>query len=125
MLIRRLEEMEEFTAGDDSLLRELIHPGKQEVKLRYSFAHATVKAGQTTQPHKLKNCSEVYYILEGKGIMTVDDESAGVYPGCLVYIAPGSLQYIKNTGDDDLKFVCIVDPAWKPENEQVLGESRE
>ena len=119
MFIRDLRDCEAFTAGDNSVLRELLHPDKADLKLGYSLAHAVVKRHEKTQPHRLRT-SEVYYILKGGGIMHIDSETAGVVPGQAVYIPPYSVQYIENTGDEDLKFLCIVDPAWRPEDEEVL-----
>ena len=122
MFIRDLKDCEEFVAGDHSILRELLHPKKAPLKIRYSLASAKIIPGQTTRPHRLKT-SEVYYILEGKGIMHIDAASAEVHPGCAVYIPPDSMQFIENVGSSDLKFLCIVDPAWRPEDEEVLETS--
>ena len=125
MLIRDLKTTEEISAGDKTILRELLHPGKANLEIGYSLAHALVKPGQSSLPHKLKT-SEVYYILRGEGVMYVDDESAQVRSGQAIYIPPNSTQHIKNTGDSDLQFLCIVDPAWRPEDEEVLsGEDQE
>jgi mannose-6-phosphate isomerase-like protein (cupin superfamily) len=119
MFIRELKNCEEFTAGDNCLLRELLHPDKADLSLRYSLAHAVVKPGLTTWKHRLKT-SEVYYILEGEGVMYIDDESAAVRPGFTVYIPPKAVQCITNSGKTDLVFICIVDPAWRAEDEEVL-----
>lgn len=119
MIVKDLKNCEEFIAGDNTILHELLHPNKADLNLRYSLAHALVKPGLTSQPHKLKN-SEVYYILEGEGTMYIDEENAKVRLGQAVYIPPNSKQYIKNTGKTDLKFLCIVDPAWRIEDEEVL-----
>lgn len=119
MFIKDLCACDEIIAGDGTILRELLHPDKADFQIRFSLAHAMVKPGQSSLPHKLKN-SEVYYILEGQGIMHVDDESAKVGSGQAVYIPPNSRQYIENTGDSDLKFLCIVDPAWQPQDEEVF-----
>lgn len=120
MRIVDLHACEEFTAGDNCRLRELFHPDKQPLALRYSLAHARVAPGQTTAPHRLKAASEVYYILEGEGVMRIGDETAPVRPHQAVYIPPGAEQCITNTGDTDLVFLCIVDPAWRAEDEDVL-----
>jgi len=120
MLIRFRDDCEEFVAGDGSLLRELLHPDKAKLEIRYSLAHATVLPGQATYPHRLAT-AEVYYILEGYGLMFIDDESEPVEPGSTVYIPPGAAQYIENAGDHELKFLCIVDPAWQSEDEEILG----
>lgn len=119
MFIKDLNDCPEFFAGDNTILRELLHPEKADLDLRYSLAHAMLKPGITSQPHKLKT-SEVYYILEGEGIMHIDDESEKVHPGQAIYIPPGSRQFIHNSGNSDLKFLCIVDPAWRKEDEEVL-----
>ena len=119
MFIKDLQDCEKFQAGDGSLLRELLHPDKAKLEIRYSLACAIVKPGQTTQPHKLKT-SEVYYILEGRGIMHIEDESAEVRPQQAIYIPPHARQSIHNPGDKDLCFLCIVDPAWRAEDEDLV-----
>ena len=118
MLIKDLKNCEEFTAGDNTILRELLHPDKEKLMLRYSLAHAILKPGKISQPHKLRT-SEVYYILEGEGAMHIDNETEKVYPGQAVYIPPNAKQFIENTGKTDLKFICIVDPAWRSEDEEI------
>ena len=119
MFIKDLKTCKEFIAGDNTILRELLHPDKEAIKLRYSLAHAIVKRGETSYRHKLKH-SEIYYILEGEGLMHIDNESARVLPGQAIYIPPDSVQYIKNIGQSDLKFLCIVDPAWRQEDEVIM-----
>lgn len=118
MFIRRLTDCPEFTAGDNCRLREILHPDKAALELRYSLAHAAVAPGQTTWLHALRT-SEVYYILSGEGMMKIDGEEARVGPGDTVYIPPQGKQQITNTGSADLLFLCIVDPAWRREDEVV------
>ena len=120
MLIQSLMNCQEFTAGDGTLLRELLHPDKQPINLRYSLAHAVVPSGQTSAPHSLTT-SEVYYILSGEGEMHIDDETQRVQPGDAVYIPPNAKQFIDNCGQVPLVFICIVDPAWRKEDETVYG----
>jgi mannose-6-phosphate isomerase-like protein (cupin superfamily) len=119
VLIKRLKECPEFIAGDNSILRELLHAGKGDFKFGYSLAHAIVMPGTKTRPHRLKT-SEVYYIIEGCGIMSIDGETSEVGPGDAVYIPPHATQYAENTGAIELKFLCIVDPAWRAEDEEVI-----
>ncbi len=119
MLVRHLQDCEEFIAGDGCQLRELLHPDKQPLALRYSLAQAIVPVGTTTTPHALKT-SEVYYILSGRGEMHIDDESQIVQAGDAIYIPPNARQYIANCGSDPIVFICIVDPAWRKEDEMVF-----
>ncbi|MGG6297579.1 cupin domain-containing protein [Leptolyngbya sp. AN02str] len=124
MLIRNLLDCPEFKAGDNTLLRELFHPDKQAIALQYSFAHATVPVGKTSTPHALKT-SEVYYILSGEGKMHIQDEVQLVKPGDGIYIPPHARQFIENIGTEPLMFICIVDPAWQPEDEIVYASSEQ
>ncbi len=119
MLIKDLAKSRRFVSGDKAILRELLHPDKAPVSLRYSLAHAVVKAGRRTLPHRLAT-SEVYYILAGRGVMHVDGEAEKVRPGQAVYIPSGAVQFIENPGRSELAFLCIVDPAWRPEDEDIL-----
>ncbi len=119
MLVKNLKDCKKFIAGDDSILREFLHPDKSDLKIRYSLAHAQVSPGQKTKPHILRT-SEVYYILIGRGLMIINDESTPVGPNCVVYIPPNTVQYIENTCDSTLEFLCIVDPAWRESDEQIL-----
>jgi mannose-6-phosphate isomerase-like protein (cupin superfamily) len=119
MFVKDLNSCEQFMAGDATHLRELLHPDKADLAIRYSLAHALVRPGDTSIRHRLRT-SEVYYILQGQGLMHINDESEEVRPGQAVYIPPHALQCIKNTGSVDLEFLCIVDPAWRQEDEEVL-----
>lgn len=119
MLLKHLRDCREFVADDGSILRELLHPEKMDLQIRYSLACAKVEAGQMTRPHRLRTC-EVYYITEGQGLMHIDQESCEVSRECAIYIPPGSTQYIENTGNSDLKFLSIVEPAWREEDEEVF-----
>ncbi len=119
MFIRELNDCPEFIAGDNCVLREILHPAKADLEIRYSLAHAIVKPGDTTRTHWLRT-SEVYYIIDGEGIMHINEESSPVGPGSTIYTPPLAKQSITNPGEKDLRFICIVDPAWQKEDEEVL-----
>ena len=120
MLLRRLSDRDEIVALDDTRVRELLNPqhdGRQLV-LDYSLAHARLRGHQRSEPHRFKAASEVYYILRGNGMMYINGESAEVGPGDTIYIPPMAVQSIENLGDDDLEFLCIVNPPWTPDSEE-------
>ena len=104
MYLKKLQDCPEFIARDNSVLREMLHPDKADLQLRYSLAHAIVAPGMDTLPHSLRT-SEVYYIIEGKGIMNISDEECEVGMGDTIYIPPFAVQHIKNTGTTDLIFI--------------------
>ncbi|MFX0168467.1 MAG: cupin domain-containing protein [Candidatus Hodarchaeota archaeon] len=122
MSVRNLNDCGVIIALDGTILRELINPFHDgpEFKLRYSIAHAVLKPGTASLPHRLRQSSEVYYLLQGNGIMCIDEQRFNVGPGSLIYIPPNATQYLKNTGETDIVFLCIVDPYWRPENEELV-----
>ncbi len=119
MFVRSLATADKFIAGDGTSLRELLHGPKDRLALRYSVAHARLAPGKMSYLHRLAN-SEVYYILAGRGRMEVDNETRDVAPGDLIYIPPNATQRITSLGPDDLAFLCIVDPAWRAEDEKII-----
>jgi mannose-6-phosphate isomerase-like protein (cupin superfamily) len=120
MKIIRPQKRLDLTAADGTPIKELLSPTKDNVGTHYSLALARLPVNHKNLPHRLKTSSEVYLITGGRGIMHIDDEAAEVSAGDLVYIPPGALQWIENTGDTDLIFYCIVDPPWRPDDESVI-----
>ena len=120
MLVKDVKNCRPCVAGDGSALREILNPRKEKLDLRYSLAWAEVPTREATLLHRLAS-SEVYFVLEGEGEMFIDDEKERIGPGNVVYIPPGARQRIRNTGRKVLRFLCLVDPAWRPEDEEILA----
>ena len=36
------------------------------------------------------------------------------------YVPPNSKQFIENIGSKKLRFLCIVEPAWKVDDDEIL-----
>ncbi len=109
----------EFLAGDHTRLREIFHPVTHQLKLGYSLAHGTLAPGKRSKRHVLAS-SEVYYFIAGQGRLVVDGRTVSVEAGTTVYVPPGGTQSLENVGQNPIEFLCIVDPAWKAEDEDVL-----
>lgn len=122
---KTISEIKPFITTDGSLIREIFHPQRHNLPISCSVAHATVKAVQSTKPHTLKKSSEIYVILSGKGTMHINDEKQLLNQGDAVFIPAGSVQCIENCGDEDLRFLCVVDPYWKKEEDEVKGGENE
>ena len=116
MLIKKLKDCKNIPGGDNTVIKEVLHPKNDPIVLSYSIAHASLNPGKKSLKHKMKT-TEVYYILEGHGIMHVDNESQEVARDSVVFIPPKSLQYIENVGKDNLDFLCFVSPPWRFEDE--------
>ena len=119
MFIKHFKNTTEITSGDQAILRELLNPRKEHIQIEYSLAWAQILPGMNTVPHTL-SYSEVYYILEGNGMMHIDDEADSIEVRDVIYIPPHAIQWVENTGEAPLIFLCIVNPAWHLEAEQIL-----
>jgi mannose-6-phosphate isomerase-like protein (cupin superfamily) len=58
--------------------------------------------------------------MQGQGEMHIDEEVQLVTVGAAIYIPPLAKQYIHNCGEEPLVFLCIVDPAWRVEDEIIF-----
>lgn len=123
MYVKHLKDCPEFIAGDNSHLREILNPRKEDISIHYSLAWAQVKPGERTLNHRL-TVSEIYYILKGQGKMHINNDEKRVNKDDTIYIPPNAAQFIENTGQENLEFLCIVDPAWTPEVEHIAQNSR-
>jgi len=80
-----------------------------------SVARARVAPGATTRWHRLRDVTERYLILEGRGCVEVGDlPPEDVGPGAVALIPPGVRQRIANTGDSDLIFLALCTPRFTP-----------
>ena len=66
--------------------------------------------------HKVQE--QVYYVLEGEGIITLDDERHLMRSNDYVYVPPGVRHSFTNTGVSGLVFLVITTPA--SDDEEML-----
>jgi mannose-6-phosphate isomerase-like protein (cupin superfamily) len=115
--LKQLRDCELIIANDLTRLRELFHPDHDGWPVGYSLAHAVIPAGARSIRHHLVGSSEVYYVLSGSGTMHVDADVREVGPGDALLIPAGAVQFLENTGEEDLVFLAIVEPAWQVQND--------
>jgi mannose-6-phosphate isomerase-like protein (cupin superfamily) len=69
--------------------------------LKMVFRKRALKPGSGIGYHEQKE-DEIYYVLSGLGVMTIDGKSFDVTPGTAVLTRPGSSHGLKQAGDEDL-----------------------
>jgi mannose-6-phosphate isomerase-like protein (cupin superfamily) len=77
------------------------------------FRKRALKPGSGIGYHEQKE-DEIYYVLSGRGIMTIDDKSFDVTPGTAVLTRPGSSHGLKQAGPDDLVIMINYEQAPRP-----------
>jgi mannose-6-phosphate isomerase-like protein (cupin superfamily) len=125
MIIKDLNECRWFEALDKTSICELMHPDKEKIDIPYSIAYAILGPGRSSLAHCLKNSSELYFIIQGTAKIYIDEDEEFIRSGQAVFIPPGSWQHLKNTGSEDLRFLCIVFPRWRAEDEELKSNVRE
>lgn len=70
------------------------------------------------EEHRHKVQEQVYYVLEGEGVLTLDDERVPMRPHDYVYVPPGVRHSFSNTGINGLVFLVITTPASDDEDVQ-------
>ena len=110
-VITKKNNLETYITKDNSSICELMHPS-QHGNLKQSLAQATVPVNTQTQLHYHALTEELYYIQQGKGLMTINNEQFKVEPGDTICIPPEHHHMIKNTGKSELVFLCCCSPAY-------------
>ena len=79
---------------------------------RIAFRKRAMKPGSAIGYHEQKE-DEIYYVLSGRGLMTVDGKSFNVEPGTAVLTRPGSSHGLKQVGAEDLVIMINYELAAK------------
>ncbi|MCP8313049.1 MAG: cupin domain-containing protein [archaeon] len=120
MIVRRTNDYEPFKSIDESEITEVIGMATTNTK-EVSLALAKIKPGFKTLNH-YHNFTEIYMVVEGKGMMHLDDEIKDVSKGDNILIPPKSWHFIENRGDQSLLIWCICTPAFT--NEETILSKR-
>ena len=112
----------EFINATGISLCELMHPGRMEKDpgVNYSIAYVVVDPGEKSLQHRL-SIPETYYTLEGNGTLYINGVPVTLHKGKLVLVPEYEVQYIENQGNSSLRLLVIDQPAWKAENEEIMG----
>jgi mannose-6-phosphate isomerase-like protein (cupin superfamily) len=122
MDIRNINHVPAFITKDGSEIRELLAYRNSCIR-NQTLAEARLPAGASTAPHHHVQTEEIYYILEGQGMMQVADRQAAVGPGDAIAIPPGVSHQITNTGPGVLKFLCCCAPGYE-DVDTIVGSGK-
>lgn len=93
--------------GFDSTLDMPGHP--EDFDSAIEFFHETILTpGSSIGLHTHSGNEEIYYVVEGRGLMTINGETAEMGPGDACLTKDGDSHTFKNIGDGDLKIVVVA-----------------
>ncbi|HVF90934.1 MAG TPA: cupin domain-containing protein [Blastocatellia bacterium] len=105
-----------------SQIRPLIDRTTSDVT-QCSLAEEVLPPGCSVTPHHHDRLEEVYYIISGRGVMSVGDERSEVGPGDAIYIPRGTRHTLANTGSEPVKLLLVCGPAFYFEDEILEGDA--
>ena len=83
---------------------------KDVPNLKLVFRKRALKPGSAIGYHEQKE-DEIYYVLSGRGEMTIDGKTFEVSPGDAILTRPGSSHGLRQTGAEDLVIMINYETA--------------
>jgi quercetin dioxygenase-like cupin family protein len=114
-----------FPAG--RCTRVIVGPDAPAEAENFVMGHVTVFAGGSIPEHAHEQ-EEVYFIVDGQGVLVVDGEEQAVRPGSYVYIRPNQTHLLKNAASGELKLLFCYSPKsivdhWRQELDGTLPDA--
>lgn len=114
MIRRKVEAREELRDAmrggvGKALLREVVSPGDMAGVDFVSVV--TLESGSSVGSHRHGGTEELYLVIEGSGLATLDGESFEVGPGDAFLVKDGHSHGLENTSSTLLSFVAVLTPV--------------
>jgi quercetin dioxygenase-like cupin family protein len=93
-----------------ALSKALVGPDNSGSKL-IDFRISRYAPNAYVQEHVHKVQEQIYYVLEGEGVLTLNEEKHLMRPHDYVYVPPGVSHSFTNTGLGGLVFLVVTTPA--------------
>ena len=113
MEIRKYAQQIPFTIKDGSTIRSLLDLSNAPV-CNQSLAEATLPVGAETERHYHRLSEEIYYLIEGRGMMEIDGETREISVGDVILIPAGAWHQI--SAIEPLRFLCCCSPPYSHED---------
>jgi mannose-6-phosphate isomerase-like protein (cupin superfamily) len=113
-----------FITKDGSEIRSILDR-TNSAATNQSLAEATILPGAETEEHYHPHTEEIYYVLRGRGMMTLGNERREVGSGDGILIPPGTRHGIRNDGETPLVFLCCCSPPYTHQDTILGAEGRQ
>jgi len=119
--VRVLAPEAEFYTPEGCFINEL---SNIDADPEASIARVRVSRGVVTKWHRVIGIAERYVILSGAGKVEIGNLPPQIVTASdVVLIPPGCRQRIANLGDEDLIFLAICTPRFRPEAYEEIASS--
>ena len=110
-IVLNIADQMPFATKDGSTIRSILDAATAPVQ-HQSLAEASLTWEGSTQAHYHLLSEEFYFILEGRGDMTVDGATRAVGPGDAILIPPGAWHSIASKSASGMRFLCCCAPPY-------------
>src|SRR5207237_9233876 len=107
-LVRTLKEAPTVRSECGQSTRPLTFPETTVCNLHVTFIKDSVK-------HYHRQCTEVYYILQGRGKMELNDDVVEVEPGTVIVVEPYTAHRL--VSPEGVRTIVVGVPAIQPDDE--------
>lgn len=105
------------------ILCQYLYPNKDIAATPFGSMWCLIEPGQASAAHNHHE-GEIFIIVQGNGVITVNDESSAVEPGDVIYLPPLSTHVLQNTSSSDiLRFLSVYWEDMPLLQEQVIQQS--
>jgi uncharacterized cupin superfamily protein len=73
--------------------------------------YVTVPVGSAIPVHRHDQDEELYFVIQGHGLLTLDQQQVNVGPGELAACRKGSSHGLRNTSDQEIRLLVVGIPA--------------
>jgi mannose-6-phosphate isomerase-like protein (cupin superfamily) len=107
-LVRRIQDAPTVRSECGQSTRPLTYPDTDVCNLHVTFIKDSTK-------HYHRECTEVYYILRGRGKMELNDDVIDVEPGTVIYIEPCTPHRLHS--EEGVETIVFGVPAYRMDDE--------
>ena len=96
----------------------LISPQNSSTQnISVQISEIPIGSEQPVHDHDPEQC---YYVIKGRGLMIIEEETRELTAGEAVYIPPNKKHGIKNIGNDVLEYLTVNSPVFSKQYENTL-----
>jgi mannose-6-phosphate isomerase-like protein (cupin superfamily) len=87
---------------------------------KLSLAHVAMNAGDVSLGHWHSRMTEIYFVLDGNGILYYGDRAIGAEKGTYLMLPPGIPHKLRNVGDSSLDHLVLAMPPFNRKDVEIL-----
>jgi mannose-6-phosphate isomerase-like protein (cupin superfamily) len=104
---RSLFDLPKEPTRNGALKRVLLRHEEVDSSYLMFLNEVYVAPGETIAAHQHEDMEEVFYFLEGQGMMRIAEETQPVTSGDRVIVPMQTVHVLTNTGKSEMKFICF------------------